>query len=270
MNSSTIRLLQALLNEAGFAAGEVDGQRGPRTQAAVQAALLATKQDVPAGWQDWSSRRQVVLYLQYRCQQAELDTGPLDGLWGPQTEYATEQLQHLQQFGVPEPPWRDPPQARVNPHGWPLERDLEAFYGPPGAHLVMLDLPYALRLSWDLRTRVRRTQCHVKVRDSLRAVLDAVLAHYGADGIEALCLDRYGGGYNHRNKRGGSSLSTHAYGIAFDFDPERNRLRWGRDQAAFAGLAYEPWWRCWEQEGWLSLGRARNFDWMHVQAARLD
>ena len=25
----------------------------------------------------------------------------------------------------------------------------------------------------------------------------------------------------------------------------------------------------WEEEGWISLGRARDFDWMHVQAARL-
>ena len=31
----------------------------------------------------------------------------------------------------------------------------------------------------------------------------------------------------------------------------------------------DEWWGCWEDEGWISLGRRRNFDWMHIQAARL-
>ncbi len=275
MKTADVRLLQELLNEAGLAAGAVDGLRGPRTNAAVRAGLKAiglasSGLELPTGWGDWSARRQAVLYLQFRCAEAALPVGPLDGLWGPQTEYATEQLAHLREHGEPEPPWRDAVEAAASGSAWPREAELETTFGPPGEHLVMLELPYPLRLSWDLRTSVTRTQCHVRVRDSLRSILEAVLAHYGLDGIRELRLDRYGGGYNHRNKRGGSRLSTHAWGIAFDFDPARNRLRWGRDRAAFAGVAYETWWRCWEREGWISLGRARNFDWMHVQAARLD
>lgn len=270
MNRTFVRLLQALLNEAGLDAGVEDGLRGPRTDAAVVAGLRQAGTELPQAWADWTSRRRAVLYLQYRCAAAGLEVGPLDGLWGPQTEYAGEQLLHQREHGEPEPPWRDPvPAQAANPHGWPGEEDLESVYGKPGEGLVMLDLPYALRLSWDLRTRVRRTQCHAKVRDSLRSVLEGVLEAYGEDGIRDLRLDLYGGGFNHRNKRGGSTLSTHAWGIAFDFDPDHNRLRWGRDRAAFAGPDYEPWWRCWEEQGWVSLGRTRNFDWMHVQAARL-
>lgn len=53
-------------------------------------------------------------------------------------------------------------------------------------------------------------------------------------------------------------------------DPERNRLKWGRDRASLARPEYDPWWRCWEEEDWVSLGRARNFDWMHVQAAKVS
>lgn len=29
-------------------------------------------------------------------------------------------------------------------------------------------------------------------------------------------------------------------------------------------------WKCWEEEGWVSLGRQRNYDRMHVQAAKLN
>jgi hypothetical protein len=54
-----------------------------------------------------------------------------------------------------------------------------------------------------------------------------------------------------------------------DWDPERNQLKWGRDRASLDASVYDFWWRTWEAEGWVSLGRSRNFDWMHVQAARL-
>ena len=69
--------------------------------------------------------------------------------------------------------------------------------------------------------------------------------------------------------RGGTRWSTHAWGIAIDYDPDRNQLKWGRDRAAFARPEYDAWWRLWEEEGWVSLGRTRNYDWMHVQAAKL-
>jgi hypothetical protein len=69
--------------------------------------------------------------------------------------------------------------------------------------------------------------------------------------------------------RGGTKWSTHSWGIAIDYDPERNRLNWGRDKASFAKPEYGDWWKIWEKEGWVSLGRTRNFDWMHIQAAKL-
>jgi hypothetical protein len=54
-----------------------------------------------------------------------------------------------------------------------------------------------------------------------------------------------------------------------DFDPSRNKLKWGRDKANLARPEYDAWWEAWETEGWLSLGRERNFDWMHIQAVKL-
>ncbi|MDX9767907.1 MAG: M15 family metallopeptidase, partial [Ectothiorhodospiraceae bacterium] len=271
MNLTTTRILQTQLLARGHAVGAVDGRIGPVTRAAIVAALEALSPATKDDWRRWPRKRRAVLCLQALCLDAGIDPGALDGWWGPQTEYAAGQLAVLQQTGARPEPWRDRIVTPANPNHWPLEHeaDLRAFYGEPGQHLAMLDLPYPLHLSWHTATRVTRTQCHTRVRDSLGRVLSAVLAHYGAERIHALRLDLYGGGFNLREKRGGSTLSTHAWGIAFDFDPTRNKLPWGRDRAAFARPEYDAWWRCWEDEGWVSLGRARNFDWMHVQAARV-
>ncbi|TXT41117.1 MAG: hypothetical protein FD135_576 [Comamonadaceae bacterium] len=69
--------------------------------------------------------------------------------------------------------------------------------------------------------------------------------------------------------RGGSTTSTHGWGIAFDFDPDHNPLKWDQNRARLAQPEYAAWWQCWEAEGWVSLERSRNCDWMHVQAARV-
>ncbi|AFL51378.1 hypothetical protein ABIE78_002797 [Sinorhizobium fredii] len=69
--------------------------------------------------------------------------------------------------------------------------------------------------------------------------------------------------------RGGNSYSMHSWGIAMDFDPERNQLHAYKPSARLSHSDAVPFWVAWESEGWLSLGRARDFDWMHVQAARL-
>ncbi|HEU0223340.1 MAG TPA: hypothetical protein VFR34_14165, partial [Paracoccaceae bacterium] len=111
--------------------------------------------------------------------------------------------------------------------------------------------------------------CHERAADSLARILARVAATYAPAEIERLGLDMLSGDYQARRMRGGTRTSMHAWGIAIDFDGCNNRLTWGRDQASFARDAYLPWWQIWEEEGWVSLGRHRNFEWAHVQAARL-
>jgi len=64
--------------------------------------------------------------------------------------------------------------------------------------------------------------------------------------------------------RGGSKWSTHGWGIAIDYDSDGNQLKWGSCKAAFAKAQYDDWWGIWEEEGWLSLGQAKNYYWMHI------
>jgi hypothetical protein len=222
-------------------------------------------------WQHWPAERQALLSLQLCCKQAGFPPGPLDGWWGPQTDFACSQLAVMQQSGKAPVAWRDNFTTPANPHQWPLDREaeLKAYYGEPGSALVKVSLPYPLKLAWDPSTTVVSTQCHQKVAASLQKVLEQVLLYYSFDTVQQLRLDLYGGGFNLRAKRGGTSLSTHSWGIAFDFDPEHNQLKWNSSKACFARPEYDYWWQCWESEGWVSLGRSRNYDWMHVQAARL-
>lgn len=269
-----VRYVQKCLARDGYDPGPTDGDLGPRTERALDRLLDdraddlgdAHRGDILSG----SRKRKLTAYIQLLARDADIESGPIDGLWGSQTDYAWGSLEHIDLHDEPPGNWRDA-QPLPNPNGWPMqdEASLRAFYGDPGENLVMVDVPYPHRLSWDKRTTVNRTKCHERVAASIERVLGNVLDHYGMDRIKTLRLDLFGGCYNHRTKRGGSTLSTHAWGIALDYDPERNPFRAGRAEATFSKPVYKAWWTFWEEEGWVSLGRRCNFDWMHVQAARL-
>jgi hypothetical protein len=151
---------------------------------------------------------------------------------------------------------------------WPTEAEVGRFFGTMGQNLAKLNFPYPMRIAWDLNSVVNSTSCHTKVRAAAERVLNRTLEHYGITRIRELRLDLYGGCLNIRKKMGGSSWSMHSWAIAFDFDPERNQLRWDHARASFAKPEYKRWFEFWEEEGAISLGRKRDFDWMHVQFAR--
>lgn len=271
---TAIRIIQKALKAAGRNPGPIDGEAGAKTRKAFGLELKKKSGQLPDGWEDWTERRKGIAYLQILATEAGYDAGPIDGLWGPMTEHGVDSLIHKDEHNEDPEPWRDWKPGK-NPNKWPPQdpqSKVTAFYGPAGkkSNLVKLEFPYTMRLSWELSSKVNSTSCHKKVHDSAKRVLGRVLETYGFEKIKELRLDLYGGCFNNRSMRGGTRKSMHAWGIAFDFDPDRNQLKWGREKAAFAKPAYDKWWESWENEGWTSLGRARNFDWMHVQAARLD
>lgn len=255
-----IRSLQTALKASGAYKGLVDGDEGPLTLRAIrnQAAAVA-----PRYSSQWSIDRARLAVEQWIFRGLGFYTSAIDGLNGPATQVAAEKWQDHVQFDVEE---KDLDIVRPV---WPVQRDLQKFYGDPGENQTMLVSPYPLYLDWDLTTPIKRFSIHEKCHDSALRVMDRVLDHYGLDRLHDLGLDQFGGCLNVRKMRNGSSWSTHAWGIAIDWDADRNQLRWTRSNARMARPEYAPFLDLWEQEGWLSLGRARNFDWMHVQAARL-
>jgi len=152
---------------------------------------------------------------------------------------------------------------------WPIQADVPAFYGPVAMDQTTLSLPFPMRLAWAKDTIISRITLHSKVVESAGRAFEAIASAYAPAKRVELGLDLFGGSLNVRRMRGGSAYSMHSWGVAIDFDPERNQLAWGRDRARLAQLDAEAFWAAWEAEGWVSLGRSRNYDWMHVQAARL-
>ena len=201
----------------------------------------------------------------------------VDGFMGPQTRYAFEVYAARKASGgllVPSvETWRDEPAPTAKPPAaatqWPTQANVLKHFGEVGSNQVMLTLPYEMRLAWDTKTTVARMSCHKLVMPTFRRVFERTLAHYGIAQIRKLRLDLFGGCLNVRKMRGGSNWSMHAWGIAIDLDPDHNALRTAAPAAKFSGHAYDPFWAIVEAEGLVSLGRARNFDWMHFQAARL-
>ena len=161
--------------------------------------------------------------------------------------------------------------AEARKAGWPLQTALEMdrFFGAKGTNTVSLTLPYTMRVAWNMEKSVTRFDCNRKVKESLERILIRALDHYGIDVIRQMRLDRYGGCLNVRKMRGGSAWSIHSWGCAVDIDPDHNQLKFHRAQATLDNPEYDAWWRFVYDEGAISLGRERDYDWMHLQFARL-
>lgn len=273
----TAAQMQELLQGAGLFAGPVDGAEGKSFTEAIEACFAreVAAGTLAAGWQGWTDSRRRLAVEQALLRDKHIDVGEIDGLLGPQTMFARESFQEIRQTGGPLLiPSRDEVPAQPIPAAgpatvWPRQSECEAFYGPVGQNQTVLVLPYRMRLAWEPSAEINRFKCHTKVHDAFLRVFTQTLAQYGEERIRALRLDLFGGCLNVRTMRGGTQRSMHSWGIAVDMDPEHNALRMTRDNAAFAREEYEPFWRIVESEGLVSLGRTRNYDWMHFQAARL-
>jgi hypothetical protein len=148
-------------------------------------------------------------------------------------------------------------------------RQIIAKYGKPNVtgdgYLVTIQLPYPMRLAWDTDTSVIRMRCHKLVADKFLAVFNEIHRVYGYEKIKELGIDLFGGCFNFRKMRGGSDWSTHSWGISIDLDPARNKLKETSRTARFARPEYKDMIDIFYKHGFISLGREKNFDWMHFQ-----
>lgn len=166
-------------------------------------------------------------------------------------------------------------------YGVPYNSNLTVNLSWYSKNIIGLKPPYPMRLAWDTSTQVKTIACHKLVAPQLEKVFLEIWNYcrliikqkYGYNQttawydektlnlIKVLRLDLYGGAYNFRKKRGGSSLSTHSWGIAIDIDPSNNGL--GNSRYTM------PMWvvEIFERHGFFWGGRwkGRNVDAMHFQ-----
>jgi hypothetical protein len=255
------RSLQSAMKAAGYYAGAIDGDFGKNSIGARNAWLSKA---VKTPWGNWSEERRQVALNQVVMKAAGIQVGDIDGLIGPQTIFSIEQWQNRSRDLTPEQV-----EIKHQPTVFPRYDDMTKFYGKPGTGLIMMTIPYPVRIAWEKTKSISKFQIHKLCAQSAQAAMEQALAHYGLDEIQRLGLDLWGGCVSDRVMRGGTRLSTHAWGAAIDWDPERNQLRWGADRSVMDNADRAPFLDAWQARGWISLGRERNFDWMHVQACRL-
>lgn len=280
LRKSEAKAIQQGLQELGLYTDEIDGDLGSNSLTAAAAYLLANDNRLPADYPDWSTKRRFVATLQLLSNDAGFDPGIIDGWLGTNTRNAAtlyvRSLSGLDVFNV----WDAEP-IDVNPNGWPSDKlaELEGFFGKPRENdcsaieprLVKIDSPWRMPLDWNMSQSRSFFKVHELVAPSLERVLTAIEASYSKTEVEQLGLNRFSGDYVCRKITGGSRMSTHAYGIALDFYGSRNELRRTTHDTPPPTLAHvdcQKFWEAFENEGWYSLGRSQNYDWMHVQAAK--
>lgn len=150
---------------------------------------------------------------------------------------------------------------------------LNAFYGtadPAGSYLAWFSFPCeVVRLysrSGDLVADktgddLPDHRAHRMVVGRLQAALLEICLTLGEADFIRQGWHVYGGAFHYRKKVGGSSLSTHAWGIAVDVNPGENG--YGHRATTFSEGAIDTM----ERWGFLSAFRAWGHDAMHFQAA---
>lgn len=238
----------------------------PQTKKAVDAIHKISGHNVDG----WSEDRRLVGAVQWCLEKHGFEPGVIDGYWGHNTENAMTAFARSRKKNSRIIVRCDEAMSVINGHKWPVDARgaLEDFFGPPGKNLVTVPVAYELRLAWNMSQTTNKITCNKKCAEAFQAFFEGVLNHYG-NAIHRMNLDLYGGCYSNRKKRGGKTLSTHAYGAAIDMAPWQNRLEWGADKALFARPEYNPMLDIARNCGLYSLGERKNFDWMHFQCVQI-
>ena len=145
--------------------------------------------------------------------------------------------------------------------------DLLKKYGQPckEENFTQIVLPYPMRLAWDTNTKVTKITVNKLIASNFENVFTKILEKYGLPKIQELGIDLYGGTFNCRKMRGGDQMSKHAWAVAIDLDPDRNTLKETSKTARFARPEYKDMIDIFYQNGFISLGREKNYDWMHFE-----
>jgi hypothetical protein len=142
-------------------------------------------------------------------------------------------------------------------------------YGKPtqngSPYLTTIKLPYPMRLAWDKKVSVTKMSCHKLLVNNFTNVFNELLVRYGLAELQRLEIDIFGGCFNFRAMRGGSDFSRHSWGIAIDLNPEKNTLKMTTSNSQFSRPEYDAMLDIFYKNGFISLGKEKDYDWMHFE-----
>lgn len=275
MNVSDI---QRLLASTGYYKGGVDNDLGERTMNAVSVIERTQSKQYPETAKKWGDSRRAIAAAQATLNATGFNAGEVDGLIGNNTREAFRAWDYKKVHGKKETVRRIPAKDYSPPVDDRIPRQSECrdYYGQPGKtsgtvrhQIVTIELPFSLRIDWNLSQTTNRISVHKKAAPSLQKALIEVHETYGIERMRELGIDRFAGSYNPRPMRGGSAWSMHAYGCAIDFYAQPNGLRVRCPQALFCRPEYKPFLDIMEKHGWLPAVRLWGKDAMHFQRARM-
>ena len=265
------RHLQMLLAATSDYPGGIDGAFGPMSTDAMLAVEMRHAARYTFDPTSTTDHRRKTACAQACLNELSYQAGDVDGWFGVNTTEALNAFLFVITNGREEVVDRTPLAGFTPSGGIPHQRNVAQVYGDPETQvpdrLIQINLPFKLRIDYNLRTSTNKIRVHRDCAPQLEAALLAVRAHYGADRMHKLGIDRYAGAYNPRKMRGKSSWSMHAYGCAIDFYAAPNGLRVQCPQALFCGAAYKPFLDIMEEHEWLPAIRLWGKDAMHFQRA---
>jgi hypothetical protein len=109
---------------------------------------------------------------------------------------------------------------------------------------------------------------HEKEKSSIEKCYQDILTKYGLEKIYSLGLNTCSGTYCPRNIRGGNTYSMHSWGTAIDILAGLNGLQTKAPKAQFSKSEYKDFLDIMEKNGWYSLGKRYDFDYMHFQTTK--
>lgn len=260
--------VQTLLKASNYYDDVVDGIWGPNTERAVNN-IVTRHFDSLDPEAIASQQRRINTAAQLILRASGYYKDKIDGIAGKNTRKAFSNWKKdnfdkvKKQLGVIEP-------EILSSSNFPCSGSSNLFrhYGPVGKNQARVQLPFTMYLAWNLSKSINSILVHEKVAQSVERAFEKIRNEYTPEEIDSYGFNKFGGSLNVRKMRGGSSWSTHSWGIAIDFDPVRNRLRWKRDRAFLARPECKEFRDIWRDEGWTSLGEWKNYDWMHFQATK--
>lgn len=189
--------------------------------------------------------------MQIRLKSAGYYHGEIDGYWGRLSIAACKA--YVRSFMPKVSPWPKSDQA-----------SLRAFYGAAGdeANLVTITFPFPMYYGEKL---VKTTRVHRKCAASLLRILTSIGLKFNQKRDILEEAEDYGGVFNFRPKRGGSTWSCHAWGAAIDLDADDNTFKdsWPMQADMNLDVILE-----FAKEGWISAAVEWGYDAMHMQATQ--